>query len=297
MMWKRYLKRWLFPGRWVVFLCTAAAAGGLIYVMENGEETPAAYPIYAFSFYALVILCALLWKDFRHPKQVAETVLDRIPLLRRYVTDVSFGMHLSLYLSLALNFCYAAMKLGFGIFYHSTWFVTLAVYYLLLAVIRLRLAHYAVRHEFGSDLPAEWRQYRFCGGALLLLNLALGCIVTLVVRRNESFRYAGYLIYIMAMYAFYCISMAVRNVVRYRKFHSPLMSAAKALHLATALVSMLALETAMLEQFGSGETPQFRTVMTGCTGGAVCLLVLGMAIYMIASSNREIRKLEKEKTI
>lgn len=298
MRWKRIVEKVVFPGRWVVLVCTVAAAGGLVYVFAgNGQETLAFYPIYAFSFYALVILCALVWKEFRHPKQVAEAAMDRVPLLRRYVTDVSFGMHLSLRKSLALNFCYAAMKLALGIYYQSVWFATLAVYYLLLAVVRLRLVRYSGRKEFGADLPAEWRQYRFCGGVLLLLNLALGGVVMLVVYRNERFHYAGYLIYVMAMYAFYCMVMAVRNVVRYRKFHSPVMSAAKALNFATALVSMLALETAMLEQFGENDGESFRVIMTGCTGIAVCLLILGMAIYMIRSANREIRTLEKEKTV
>ena len=55
----------------------------------------------------------------------------------------------------------------------------------------------------------------------------------------------------MAMYAFYNIITAVMNVVKYRKYRSPVMSAAKVVSLAATLVSMLSLETAMLTQFGS----------------------------------------------
>ena len=298
MKWKRMIKKAVFPGWWVVLVCALTAAGGLLYVFAgDGQETLAVYPIYALSFYALVILCSLVWKEFRHPKQVAEAAMNRVPLLRRYVTDVSFGMRLSLRKSLALNFCYAAMKLLLGICYHSAWFATLAVYYLLLAVVRIRLVRYVGHNEFGGDLPAEWRQYRFCGGVLLLLTLALGGVVLLMVYRNESFHYAGYLIYVMAVYAFYCVTIAVRHVIIYRKFRSPVLSAAKALQLATALVSMLALETAMLEQFGGNDGASFRAIMTGCTGGGVCLAILGMAIYMIQKSNREVKKLGKEKRV
>lgn len=298
MCWKNVFKKLLFPGGWVVLLCAAAAAGGLGYVFVWGrQESWVAYPIYAFSFYALTVLCALLWKDFRHPKEVAGKALDRAPLLRRYFTDKSFGMQVPLYRSLGLNVLYAAMKLGFGIYYRSVWFGTLAVYYFLLAVVRFGLVRYARKTEFGTEPVSEWKHYRSCGVVLLLLNLVLGGEVILVLYRNEGFHYAGYLIYVMAVYAFYCVTMAVRNVIVYRKFHSPIMSAAKALQLAAALVSMLALETAMLEQFGGNDGERFRAIMTGCTGGGVCLAILGMAIYMIQKSNREVKMLEKEKRV
>lgn len=291
MHWRKFFKRLLFPGAVAVLLCAAAAAGGLGYVFAgNRHDAWVAYPIYALSFYALTILCALLWKDFRHPREAADKALDRLPLLRRYFTDASFGMYVSLYRSLGLNILYAAMKLGFGIYYRSAWFDILAVYYFLLAVVRFGLIRYARHNDFGTSPLPEWRRYRFCGVVLLLLNLVLGGEVILMVYQKESFHYAGYLIYVMALYAFYCVTMAVRNVIVYRKFRSPVMSAAKALQLATALVSMLALETAMLEQFGGNDGERFRVTMTGCTGGGVCLAILGMAIYMIGKSTKRLKE-------
>ena len=99
------------------------------------------------------------------------------------------------------------------------------------------------------------------------------------IRKNEGFQYAGYLIYIMAMYAFYNIITAVMNVVKYRKYRSPVMSAAKVVSLAATLVSMLSLETAMLTQFGSTDSEQSRRIMTACTGAGVCTMILAMAVY------------------
>lgn len=65
---------------------------------------------------------------------------------------------------------------------------------------------------------------------------------------------------------------------------------------AAALVSMLSLETAMLTQFDNGENPAaFRRVMTGATGGCVCLGVLAMAVYMIATATGQLRRMEYQK--
>ena len=82
------------------------------------------------------------------------------------------------------------------------------------------------------------------------------------------------------------------NVVKYRKQNSPVLSASKMIQLASALVSMLALETAMVSSFGSADDPLARLTMTAATGAGVCLIVLGMALYMILHPTRQLRKLK-----
>ena len=57
-------------------------------------------------------------------------------------------------------------------------------------------------------------------------------------------------------------------------------------------MSMLALETAMLAQFGSSSGERFRAVMSGATGGGVCVIILGIAVYMIHRATKEIRRKE-----
>lgn len=123
----------------------------------------------------------------------------------------------------------------------------------------------------------------------MFMNAALAGIVILVVRQNSGFEYPGMLIYMMAMYAFYAAITAVRNVVKFRKYGSPVMSAAKVINLTAALVSLLSLETAMLTQFGAANDPMFRQIMTASTGAGISLIVLGMAVFMIVRSTRQMR--------
>ena len=56
--------------------------------------------------------------------------------------------------------------------------------------------------------------------------------------------YAGFKLDCAVRYA----SFAVINTVKYRKFHSPVLCAAKTVNLTTALVSMFNLETVMIVQ-------------------------------------------------
>ncbi|MDD6188124.1 MAG: hypothetical protein PUB32_00925 [Clostridiales bacterium] len=293
---KQILNRLLFPRLAVVLISVPVAAALLIYTFAfAGEDSPIAYPAYVFSAYAMVITCAWIIKNAKSSKSGLDSAIHNIPLAHRYLTDVSFKLHVSLYLSLGLNVLYAVIKFVYGVWYHSVWFGTLAVYYFFLAVMRFGLLRHANQNGFGKNIAAELKQYRMCGLVLMLMNVAFSGVVVLVVRKNEGFQYAGYLIYVMAMYAFYNVITAVINVIKYRKYNSPVMSAAKVINLAAALVSMLSLETAMLAQFDNGNNPEtFRQIMTGSTGGCVCAIVLGIAIYMVIRSTKQLRKLKTE---
>ena len=290
--WKRILHKFLYPGAAAVILSTLAAAGLLAYTfLAAGEQSPIAYLSYAVSTYALVILCAGLIPVFGKGKRW----VDQNPYIIRYREDIPLKTKISLYRSLAVNLLYAGVNAFSGIYYSSPWFGSLAAYYIFLSVVRLSLVRYTHRHGFGENRMAEWRRYRLCGVILMAMNIALFGVVILVVDQNEGFEYAGFLIYVMAMYTFYITITAVINVVRYRKYNSPVMSAAKAVNLTAALVSMLSLETAMLAQFGEEEnTPLFRQVMTGTTGAAVCVFVVGMGIYMIVHATRQLKNNNSE---
>ena len=56
------------------------------------------------------------------------------------------------------------------------------------------------------------------------------------------------------------------------------------------MVSVLSLETALLAEFGGDDDPEFRNIMTGATGGGVCTIVIGMAIYMIWQANKALKQ-------
>lgn len=290
--WKIILHNLLYPGAAVVIASGLAGGCLLAYTFSvSGDGSPIAYLSYTVSAYALVILCTNLVPAFRRGKQWVR----QNPYLSRYREDIPLKLQLSLYRSLGVNLLYAGVNAFSGMHYHSPWFGSLAAYYLCLSVMRFSLVRYAHRHGFGEDMPAEWRRYRLCGAILLAMNVALSGVVILVIDQNKGFTYAGVLIYAMAMYTFYITIAAVVNVVRYRKYRSPVMSAAKAVNLAAALVSMLSLETAMLTQFGGEKNaPTFRRWMTGATGGGVCIFVVGMGLYMVVHASKQLNRSRAE---
>lgn len=209
----------------------------------------------------------------------------------RFLSDVRFRSDVSLYQGLFINLLYIAVKLFSGIYYRSYWFVALAVYYMLLAVMRFMLLPSRKTWTDRPPMETELRRYRLCGIVLLLMNQALMGIVVYMVQQHRGFNYPGLLIYAMALYSFYSVITAVINLIKFRKHGSPVMSAVKAINLVAAMVSILSLETAMLAQF-NGDAEDFRIVMTSVTGGGVCTIVIGMAIFMIWKSTRDLKRLQ-----
>lgn len=280
-------------------LISVPAYGLVIYALTGKNVEPIiVYTAYFLSAYALIItvtgitgIVRLVRQGIdRHP--LVRKALD-IPLVSRYLREDMFRAKTGLYQGFFINLLYAGIKMFSGILYRSVWFITLAVYYILLAVMRASLLHYVRKSE--KDKISEWKRYRLCGIILLFMNIALAGIVILVIYQNSGFEYPGMLIYVMAMYAFYATIMAVRNVVKFRKYGTPVISAAKVINLTAALVSMLSLETAMLTQFGAADDPAFRQIMTASTGAGISVIVVGMAVFMIVRSTKQMKYIKQEK--
>lgn len=287
---KKTATKLLFPPLAIVILLVLVAATLLIYAFafETANEI-IAYVSYGLSAYALAVLCVRIPVILEKTRQFKQGN----KYLSRYLADPHLRVQLSLYGSLFVNVAYALFQLGLGLRHASVWFYALAGYYALLAGMRFVLVKQGHKSRPGSNLFMEYLLYRFCGVLLLLMNLALSVIVTYIVWRNRGFVHHPVTTIAMAAYTFGTLVKAIVNVVKYRKYNSPVLSASKAVSLAAALVSVLTLETAMLAAFGQGNSDAFRQTMTAATGAAVCLFVLALALYMIVRSTKQINQIKR----
>lgn len=293
---KKLLKKIFFLPLVPTLLISIPAYGLVIYALAGENVNPViTYISYFLSAYALIITITGMISAVRLVRQGIGAhpfvrKLLGIPLVDRYLREDMFRAETALYQGFLINLLYAGIKMFSGIYYRSVWFITLAVYYILLAVMRFSLLHHVRKEESaGKNKASEWRRYRLCGIILLFMNFALAGIVVLVVHQNSGFEYPGMLIYIMATYAFYAAITAVWNVIKFRRYGSPVLSAAKVINLTAAMVSILSLETAMLTQFGAADDADFRQIMTASTGAGVSVIVLGMAVYMIVHATKSLK--------
>lgn len=280
------LQKILHPPKWALFFAPPVVFAALIYIFLTGQNnsTPA-YVIYGTSAYCLAVLVLPLPRLIRNAKVSVMRRINGMAFGGRYVNDLAFRGSVSIYRGMTVNFLYVLFRIVVGIRYTSMWFISMAVYYLVLGVLRLSLI-LSYHQKVNID---ELRCYRRTAWLIFLLNIPMGGMITLMVLTNSGYSYPGYVIYLSAMYTFYTMVTSVINLVRFRRLGSPILSAAKVLNFIAALMSILGLQTAMIAQF-SVESDSFRKTMNAITGGVIWLCVILTAVYMLRRS----RKMQSE---
>lgn len=296
MEWKKLIK-YLCPPLWAISLLVLICTAALVYTFIGGYEAhPAAYFTYVLSFYTLTAVVMKCIKAVpKHYRAAKEKVYDN-PIGNRYLTDHKFKTHVTLYRNLAVNILYAGVNVVSGFMYNTAWFFVLAFYYMILAAMRFLLVRFVNRTGIGNDRFRELRRSRLCGYILLTVNLALSGAVLMILYQNKGYEYHGILIYVMAAYTFYITTLAIINLIKYRKLGSPVMSMTKIINMAAALVSMLSLETAMFSQFGKDMSNENKQIFIMLTGAGVSIVIVTMSVYSIVKNSREIKRIMENDT-
>ena len=281
------LKKLLHPPVWVlVFVPVLSFAALIAFFVQHCKKNALTYLIYSMSAYSLVLLLAALPGLTRRTKSaiISSELMRKAAASKitgRYLSDLAFQGSISIYQGSAVNFLYSAFRIIAAVRYTSVWFLSMAVYYLVLGSLRAYLVAGCRRRS-----PArEYRCYRTAAWLLLLLNIPMGGMIVLMVRTNSGFSYPGYIIYLSALYTFYAMAVSVINLVKFRRLGSPILSAAKVLNLVSAMMSVLGLQTAMIARFSeNGE--DYRRMMNAVTGGFVYGIVIVAAVTMLLRSKR-----------
>ena len=296
MDWKKIGKKLLFPPVWLMVLLTIASAVALTFVFIKGmEQSIPAYIVYVLAFYTLStvsVFCALVLP--KRYKEIKQKIYDN-PLGNRFMTDRVFRTNVSLTVSLLISMLYVGINVWSWHMLQSWWFMVLAVYYAIMAVMRFLLVRYVRIQKIGTSLLKEWKRARICAYILLLINLSLSGAVLMILYQSKGYDYPGVMIYVMALYTFYSTIHSIVDIVRYRKLGSPVMSTAKIVSLSGALVSMLNLETAMFAQFGADMSPENQRIFIILTGAGVSITVVTLSVILIVNANKEIRRIKNGK--
>ncbi len=290
MDWKKFGKALLFPHIAIMIILAPVSTVFLVYSMVFlGTDSIVAIVSYVLAFYTLIVWCFKIpflirfFKTFKYENKYARIWQD----------DTRLRVNVSLYGALIWNTAYALLQLGMGFWHNSFWFYSLAGYYISLAVMRSFLLHHTSRHKAGEKMLNELMKYRACGIVFLIMNLALALIIFFMVYWNRTFNHHEITTIALAAYTFTSFTVAIVNIVKYRKYNSPVYSASKAISLASACVSMLILESTMLTTFGGTMNLAERRVLIGVSGGVISAFIIAMAVFMIVQGTKKMKLLNR----
>ena len=289
---RRLVKALLFPHIAIAILILPIAAAFLVYSMVVlGTESIIAICSYVLAAYTLTVWCIRIPYLIRYFKAFKE----ENKYARRWREDDRLRINSSLFGSLLWNTAYGIFQLWLGYVHHTFWFYSLAGYYISLAVMRFFLALHTRKYQPGEQMRSELKKYCACGWVFLIMNLALTLMIFFMVYWNRTFLHHEITTIMMATYTFSSFTFAIINVIKYRKYQSPVYSASKAISFAAACVSMLTLSSTMLTTFDDGTMTLFhRKLMLGLIGAAVSAIIVTMAIFMIVKGNTALKELKKQ---
>lgn len=288
MDWKKIGRALLYP-HIVIMLILIPISVALIIVsrMFFGIETIIAYLSYAISTYTLFVWCVRIPKLIKYFRNNNKYAI-------RWRNDTQLRANVLLCVGLIWNVSYASLQMWLGFSNKSFWFFSLALYYIFLAIMRFLLVRYTRKNNLGENRYEELLRYRNCGVIFLFMNLSLSLMIFFMVYLNRHFEYNEIVTIAIATYTFTTMTVAIVNLFKNQKQNSPVLSASRIISLTSACVSMLILESTMLNTFGQeGEDLLMQRLMLGISGGVISIFILTLSIYMLIKSSKELQKMRR----
>ena len=273
------MKKILYPKTYILLIGLLTIIISLIYlIFYNGFGSSISYILYLIMTYFLIVICIKIYNIIRFK---IDRFIDNNKYLKEYKNNHELRYKISLFISLTLNIIYSIFKLLSGIIIKSFWFISFALYYFLLIILRLNIAREETKDN--SNLKDEFIKYRKTGIILLFTNVILTIIILIIVNQKIMKVYPDWIAITVAVYTFYLIFNSIFSLIKYRKYQSPLISASKVINVITSFVSLISLEIILIPTFGNGET-KFFEIMIMATGGGIALIIIIISFYMIIKS-------------
>ena len=235
-----------------------------------------AYCLFATAAITLGYTVFIIVRAFPRTKRKVKERMHQNPLLHKLMGDYSFRTLIFAIFSLTWSVLYGVYNGVVAIVFSSIWYGALATYYILLVCMRSGIMHYHGKNR--------GKLYQRSGILLMVIILALSVAVAEMVANGASFRKPGILIYVAAAYTTVKLSMSIVNFIKAKKQDDYTIEGIRNINFADAIVSVLALQTAMFQEFASGKATGWANALTGA---AVCLLVFALGLYMTIKGRKK----------
>ena len=297
-LWKKILN----PPTWakvLTFIITILSATlSLIMVglgLENGALAIIAYILFGVAGVSLTYSVYLIIPLFPKMKTGIISFLESREFTRLILRNFGFRTVIFAIGSFLMSLLFSGFNAYMGIKNRSIWYGALAAFYIALAFLRGGVLAYhksRIGKKTQNDEYVKAKVYRNSGIITLILNIALSSAIAQMIFSDAHFTYMGLTIFAYAAYAFYKITMSIIALIKAHKQTDLTVRAIRNINLVDALVSILALQTALLTMFSEGEINI--SIFNTFTGIVVSLLSVGIGIYMIISANKKIKEIQKE---
>lgn len=301
------LKKTLSPPTWakaltfVITLFSATCALLMLFVdYKNSALSILAYMLFGLAGLSLAYSTYLIIPLFPKAKRKIIACMERHEFTFLLLRNFGFRTLIFAIGSFLMSLLFCAFNAYMGIVNRSIWYGALAGFYISLAFLRGGVLVYhknkiGKKLQFQNEEYLKAKVYRNSGIITIILNVALSVAIIQMIFLDAHFFYMGWSVFAYAAYAFYKIIMSIISFIKAQQQTDLTVRAIRNINLIDALVSILALQTALLATFGNG---QFNcSLMNTLTGVIVSTASFFIGISMIIFANKKLKTQKEQKRI
>ncbi len=298
---KGFLEKVSSPPSWIITIAYASAvllsAFAIIALASEKRGSWAAWVIYAFAFFAVAYSGFIAVRFVKKIGDKVSDFADKYTFTRNLKTDYAFRTAFFGACSFVGNVAYTLFLCLTALYSGAAWYWAVAAYYLFLIAVRggVLLEKRSQDRKYRNKplhLQRERIQtYSFCGIMLIALTLALALVFVEMVVDGQRLHTLNVTVYAFSAFAVYRIATSCYHFIKSKRYQDLAVRAVRNINLATALVTLFSLQTALLDAFS---TPEKARIWNGITGALVCALVVAIGVYMLLSASQKREKITGE---
>lgn len=178
----------------------------------------------------------------------------------------------------------AIIKFIFGIMYTSIWFLSNAIFYVILSLFRYRSVrdYRRIKKELNIEKikTIEYTNYFYNGWLLVLLGVAYLLInIFMYKTENTNNNLGGYLVYLVPLIAISSLITACISLLKYNRKKDPIIAAVCQSDIAKALTTIVLTQVVLLDEFAAHT--QNIVKIDAITGIIVAGLIIFLGFRMI----------------
>ena len=198
------------------------------------------------------------------------------------------------YIRLLLNTAFAVGHITLGLRSFSWWFITVGVYYAVLAVARFAVL--TIQRRANGHYDAERLAKKITGVLLVMLSFCIVGITVLSAIEDRGTRHYEIVMIAIALYTFVKISIALVEMAHAKRHPSPAVITLRNISLTSACVSVYSLQRSMLVTFPGMSVAEIG-VFNIATGTGVWLVVLLLGLNLIGGKYTIMAKSKVKKAV
>lgn len=279
-------------GLWLVLFYVFFAlvtAGTIVLVCLVSKQAVLHYILYCVAAIVLTYFVYTMIKFVPKMKAGIINSMQKHKFTNKLLEDYGYRTIAFSVISFILNVAYISFVLVMAIMSKTAWYFTITVYYVVLAFMKGNVFH--SKRKYGTEIK-EAKAYRFSGIMFVVMTIVFSGVIVLIYKANHYFEYAGLLIYAVAAFTFYKLTLAIYNIFKARKHDSLYIQNIRNINLANALISIVILQVAMFQAFSPSSNLGFANALTGA---GVSAIILFLGIVMIVKANKRLEDIKNSK--